>query len=239
MPHYDGRFFDHYLLRATERVDLNDPFEFLPPIEFYNGLIEHYKDSDSEWANNLTYEELAKSFFLFHGVISFTETRSNLLMWSHYADKHSGLVIEFDTNNKFFENAKRVRYNNVRPPQINSDDIEELFFIKSDEWIYEKEFRIVRKLTEYDYCIKKYDKNFTPVNEEITVWGRECVEMHMFRVPKGTVKSITFGVNFDVNIRTNIINKIKQDADLANVEFWDAKLSKDYFHLEFIKKENI
>lgn len=239
MPHYNGRFFDHYLLRATERLDLNDPFEFLPPIQFYEGLVEDYKDKDPEWANNLTYEEFSKSFYLFHGVISFTETRSNLLMWSHYAEKHTGLVIEFDTENSFFEDAKRIRYNNIKPPQINVNDVEELFFVKSDEWIYEKEFRIVKNLIKHDYCIKKNDKDFTPTKESITVWGEECVEMHMFKVPKESIKSITFGVNIDNNVRNNIINKVRQDSNLLNVEFWDTKLSSKYFHLDFIKEENI
>jgi len=36
------------------------------------------------------------------GALSLTETPDNLLMWSHYADQHTGFVIEFDENHCIF-----------------------------------------------------------------------------------------------------------------------------------------
>ena len=240
MPLYDGKFFDHFLLRATERVDLNDPFEFLPPKDLFDEVIEFHKNwSESEWAKNSTYEDFCKSFFMLEGVISFTETRSNLLMWSHYAQKHSGLVIEFDVENDFFETIKRVRYDNIKPNHIHIKDLEDLFFIKSDDWIYEKEYRIVNKLSKHNSYITKSDMKINPAKNSAILLGDYTEEMYMFRVPKNSIKSVTFGCNIEPSWKEKITNKIRADKELQNVILWQAKLSKDYYYLIFEEIKNI
>lgn len=240
MPHYDGKFFDHFILRATEKADLNDPFEFLPPKDLFDGIIQMYKNgSESEWAKNTTYEDISKSFFLLEGVISFTETRSNLLMWSHYAQKHSGLAIEFDVENDFFKTIKRVRYDNIKPNHIHPNDLENLFFIKSDDWIYEKEHRIVKRLSKHNFFITKSDMTIHPAKNSSTHLGDYTDEMYMFLVPKKSIKSVTFGCNILPSSKEIIINKIRANKELQNVVLWEAKLSKDYFHLDFEQMKNI
>ncbi|MBK4366869.1 DUF2971 domain-containing protein, partial [Enterobacter hormaechei] len=34
-------------------------------------------------------------------ILSLTETPTNILMWGHYAQAHSGFIIEFDINHPF------------------------------------------------------------------------------------------------------------------------------------------
>ena len=60
------------------------------------------------------------------GVLSLTEKPDHPLMWSHYANNHSGLVLGFDETNEFFRSprhgqpddaggAQRVKYSSERP----------------------------------------------------------------------------------------------------------------------------
>src|ERR1051325_9989452 len=41
------------------------------------------------------------------GVLSLTEKADNLLMWAHYAQQHTGFVIEFDADNSFFHQRRK------------------------------------------------------------------------------------------------------------------------------------
>lgn len=100
------------------------------------------------------------------GVSCFTETPYNMLMWSHYADKHSGICVEYDFS-KLFSSAPNslllpVKYSKKRPLlhiekimeindgniQTNNDkmhlllpDILKSLSIKSSIWEYEREWR--------------------------------------------------------------------------------------------------
>ena len=187
MPHYNGKFFDHFFLRATPRNELNDPFEFVPTSDIYEMIMKYIKSSKQiSLPKKYNYDKFCKDFLSFKGVMSFTETRSNLLMWSHYCDRHSGLVLEFDTTKEFFKDLKRVKYDNVKPNKIENYD--DLFFIKSDSWIYEKEYRIIKNLSEHDHYIKTLDQSVHPPKKSATHFTEECLEMYMFCLPKDSIK---------------------------------------------------
>lgn len=84
-------------------------------------------------------------------VCSFSEINNSLLLWSHYADEHKGICIEYDIANEPSEIRAFLL------PMIYSDSIykvglfEELTslkkigstLIKAKEWEYEKEWRLV------------------------------------------------------------------------------------------------
>ena len=40
------------------------------------------------------------------GMLSLSEVHDSHLLWSHYASAHRGFVIEFDTDNKFFNKRR-------------------------------------------------------------------------------------------------------------------------------------
>ena len=48
------------------------------------------------------------------GVLSLTEKPDNLLMWAHYAQQHTGFVIEFDADDLFFH--QRRTESDCKPP---------------------------------------------------------------------------------------------------------------------------
>lgn len=93
-------------------------------------------------------------------VISFTEVRDNNLMWSHYADKHTGIVLGFRDLPELdspYHMAQAMTYSD-RPPELatseefadivsglgklTTDMVYRMVFTKSAEWSYEREWRI-------------------------------------------------------------------------------------------------
>jgi hypothetical protein len=89
------------------------------------------------------------------GVLSFSATWKSVLMWSHYADEHRGICLEFDTSELQHEHLSPVNYGGERSV-LASDllawkllgDLEaekrafnKHFYSKAPEWRYEKEWR--------------------------------------------------------------------------------------------------
>jgi len=75
------------------------------------------------------------------GMICFSKHWHNPLLWSHYADKHRGICLGFDVDDR---GLKPVAYANERPslrvpPTMES--INELLFTKFRDWSYEEELR--------------------------------------------------------------------------------------------------
>lgn len=82
-----------------------------------------------------------------HGLICFSNTWQDPLLWSHYGEKHRGICLGYDLNDSF---AEPVRYRNdrlepqffpdgqlVRNEQLTSD----MLFTKYERWRYESEIR--------------------------------------------------------------------------------------------------
>lgn len=90
-----------------------------------------------------------------YGVLSLAAKWDCPLMWSHYADEHRGLCIEYDTSDNAFKNLKPVSY--TRPRAVRVSDLidwkvkniagakekvcETFFFSKASQWRYEREWR--------------------------------------------------------------------------------------------------
>jgi|688.fasta_scaffold381387_1 hypothetical protein len=83
------------------------------------------------------------------GVLCLSEVCEDILMWSHYADSHRGVCLEFDGCFEFFANAQKVDYPPTRP-RINpfrqnpTEMMEAALLTKAEHWKYEREWRIVQ-----------------------------------------------------------------------------------------------
>lgn len=100
------------------------------------------------------------------GITCFSETPYNMLMWSHYANKHTGICVEYDFSNLFSTAADTlllpVTYSPKRPllpvdkfpigsdgalakdPPLTAEILSKIInaiTIKSDLWSYEREWR--------------------------------------------------------------------------------------------------
>ena len=162
-------------IRFTQPSAFNDPFEFLPEI---GGMMQPdaarrdiafdlqaprrtLEDrhrvrpvSDDYAVNDSIARDLADRLNERIGVFSLSRTDSSLLMWSHYADQYAGAVVEFYGEHPFFEGWFDVSYADKRPQWdvgfmtgAEPTPIADLC-VKSDQWAYEREVRIVRSLAD-------------------------------------------------------------------------------------------
>lgn len=92
-----------------------------------------------------------------YGVLCFAEHADSLLMWSHYADRHKGIVLEVNESERPVIGWRKFRYHKVRyEPEAKIDvatlgiaaSFERLLTRKSPEWSYEKERRLITILGE-------------------------------------------------------------------------------------------
>ena len=139
------------------------------------------------------------------GVSCFSEEINNILMWSHYADKHKGFCIEFNKSYRPFSMAETILYGTNMPEYdfFSDDDIKhkQFFYYKSDHWKYEKELRIVT------------DKSNAPVPYK-----------------KESLKAIYFGLRAD-KTDMDIICTIAK-ANNPNVKFYKMEKKHSSFELE-------
>lgn len=216
-------------IRFTPPKDLNDPFEVNPvviPHDPYNlQLIEsgydyqnheftasdhdfswkrfnkigHYKNEYSKFSNKYGILSLSSSKDMCSmpsvAIFSEEDPRRNLLMWSHYTDEHRGFIIEFHRNFIDDTEISKITYSHERP-MVTQEEIESgvifPFFVKGEKWCYEKEWRIIKPLEQADKIVHLDNGN----------------TIHLFKIKKSQIRSITTGCNMD----TNKIEELKKNC---------------------------
>ncbi|MBT3169075.1 MAG: DUF2971 domain-containing protein [Candidatus Cloacimonetes bacterium] len=156
----------------------------------------------------------------------FSKSKKNILMWGHYADKHKGICLGFDSleffsENQFIEksvlNLFKVKYISEYFP-LNffndkkfSKEYQNIFKNKYVDWEYEEE---IRALTEAD--------------KEIS---------NLMKFSKKSLREINFGCKVSNRDKESII-KIVQNCNYPNVTFIKAKRCKNRFGLNFQNNES-
>lgn len=124
-------------LRISRILELNDPFEFL-------GV--DLSDRDFRVAIRETKRELSEQ----NGVVCFSKTWKDPVLWSHYADKHRGVCLGFDVPNVWLHEVTYVEKRPPRPPTLDEAFMKHLLFSKFAHWYYEQEYRAFVHLDEED-----------------------------------------------------------------------------------------
>lgn len=84
------------------------------------------------------------------GMFCASARKDEVLMWSHYADSHLGIGLEFISDGRLLGEAQRVKYATLRPvlPHFirlpKNETIERALLTKSMQWEYEEEWRAFR-----------------------------------------------------------------------------------------------
>ncbi len=227
-------FFDNRFLRISPRYALNDPYEFLPFNTDTDEIRSHIPPK-SVGTYKITDTQLNDSLGAFQGVISFTESVDNFLMWSHYADEHKGIAIEFDPTHEFFNDLRKVEYSDERkksnkPFPYSLDDY---FFNKSNHWRYENEWRIKEALSSCDCLINSVTKNQEWKPQRVDNFPWEEPHLYMLQVPPEAILSITFGCRVDeVQINT-VMGELKSVSNFAHVKLYKIKLDIGKYRMNF------
>lgn len=131
---------------------LTNPVYFNDPFDCNKSMIYNYKFSEEE-------KPLKRNYYDNIGIVSFTEKKFCQLMWAHYTGNYNGIVLKFNSeklNNLKNEDQfnklelRKVIYSNQFSYLHEGFKFpEELkFFIKTQQWSYEKEWRYIANLKE-------------------------------------------------------------------------------------------
>lgn len=197
--------------------DLLDEAHNIPASEF-NTL---FKDNDY---NKLYTAKL--------GITCFSKDNANILMWSHYANNHSGVCLGFDIdesdehlvnffdetkNQKLFPNGKACRLFPMK--YVSSDERpsidmtneqkswEEILTFKSDLWKYEQEVRIM---------VHSYDQIIFP---------------RTLRYQTNCLKEIICGANMKLKTFIRLKNFIEKLPKASSISIFVATLSESDYKL--------
>ena len=207
-------------IRFTQPGAFNDPFELLP--ELVAPAVEHPQNltisfdtmakrrdppvgeipnSDKVDSSDVISRDIVKEFNKTIGIFCLSQISDSLLMWSHYADQYAGAVIEFDGSKDFFAGQIEVEYRSLRPRKNISAylvanqpvPVAELC-VKSDQWRYEQEVRIVRALSDCKKTNALDSRGFPIFVQDIPI---DCI------------KSITLGERTKVSDQRAVFELVK------------------------------
>ena len=131
---------------------LNDPFDCIVKLAPVNGEreIDFQGRTDREAGIQGRIDRQA-------GVLSFSKRKDNVPLWSHYANHHRGLCLEFNikewTKDKvqYHHHLDKVQYSISRQfvtlspeEQSTTETLKKIVFTKHNNWRYENEWRMIR-----------------------------------------------------------------------------------------------
>lgn len=204
-------------LRISRISKANDPTEFKASFgeDVSNEYIEGFRKA----------MEAANDKF---GYISFTDNPYNVLMWSHYAEKHCGIALKFNLPEKWFT---RIVYSTEAPrvmPQSREEKgksgmkylAEYIRRTKSIDWAYEREQRII---VDYEHP-----------QPGLTIKKDEKDGYYYLYFSANALKAIFIGYKCELG-KECLDNKLNEN-ELSHVETWKMEISRNGFELTVNQK---
>ena len=176
-----------------------------------DNIIKFYKDSSSFAIQN-HFQDVLNEISLIYGMVCFSSKKDSILMWSHYAKEHSGVVIGFGKFPLWIK-IQKVKYSKKRIPVkfgfeiVDINDLKEVFFNKNINWKYEHEYRLGIYLSD---CIKNKNDYY-------------------IKVPLTTIKAIYFGIKTAENDIVKIQNIVN-----ANIAYFKGKYNYSDYKIDFL-----
>jgi len=151
-------------IKISEIHELNDPFELIP---FDLGDRKH-RVAMLRMRDWLAAEGI--------GILCFSATWRDPVIWAHYSDKHKGICLGFEIPDDK-DLYRRVRYEPKRLPFPRdldaSADARNILFIKYSNWAYEQEVRVCIHLPQPENGLYFCDFDDTMRLKEVIV-GAKC-----------------------------------------------------------------
>ena len=155
----------------AKRNELNDPHDSNPRMVHFtentSELKRFYDFTASTFPNQKAKDEFLAEFtpetlreymknkieyyVLCYGIVCFSVHLKNFPLWANYADNSSGLCLQFNVekDKNLFSDLRPMNYAPEPTlinysPQSESDNLTNLFFNKTSDWSYEKEWRLLK-----------------------------------------------------------------------------------------------
>ena len=142
------------------------------------------------------------------GVLSFTSRVDSASMWDRYSEGNRGVAIALEDTHEFFHphperpnspmNLKPVHYVTARTSKYMVElDIDELFFLKTDDWAYEQELRMVRLIRDARAVGAKDQSGY---------------EVFVVEVPVEAVRGMVYGLITRSDDRRSLAEVLKHES---------------------------
>lgn len=181
---------------------------------------------------------LRERFYNLHntaGLLSLSETPDNLLMWAHYAEGHTGFVLVLDGSHDFFKGdialhgfAKPVPVEyRLKLPHLTIEEtyketiMPEIFFVKSLNWQYEKEWRYLKFRA-------NANKRFTDGNK---------LDVNLFKLPSKCIIGVILGCYRSQELEDKILELQREDPEFSHLVIRQARASETHYRLEIMEIE--
>jgi len=209
------------ILRTFNRNDISQIVDWEQKIDevIKTGMLQKKLEDD---LREYIYDYIRKGLLL-----SVSQEARSTVMWAHYADKHKGAIIGIDFDRifpKYRIKMNEVTYSKQRPKMDVLDDSEKeenfgkTLITKSDEWTYEKEFRVIfgdAYLMDLERqglaCLKDFNGKKT--------W--------FLRLNPESIKEIIFGLYTEESLKL-AIRKLTEQSELQHIKLYQAKESETY-----------
>ena len=206
---------------VTHDIPENERIFFLDRYfpDYYNNSdksvsLEIFLKSPMDYIMKDTFEYIKSKL----GLLSLSSKKNDLLMWSHYANSHQGIVIGFNRHHKYFSQNKNihdfegllkiVKYQYKRPKIYLMED-REFLFTKSNHWKYENEYRVIRKL------------------ENLIKMG----DIYVDKFPQDLISSVTFGLKISEEHKLKILDILGKTN--TSIKIFDTKINSEEYKLDF------
>ncbi len=146
-----------------------------------------------------------------------------LLLWAHYTENHTGMVLEFDDTHDWIRrhtykqgqpyNFQGVQYHAKRAGWNGLEPADDFLFRKSQCWIYEDEVRLIRFIGDRDFDTSKVDA--------------------LVKFPPEMLLSVTLGVNNAQEKEARAA--LNSNGQLSHVGLFKAELHSDEYKLILTK----
>jgi Protein of unknown function (DUF2971) len=210
-----GGRFDESIIPASHFPELREePFYSLQELD------EFQADKTSQLLEKLLNER--------YGIFSMSQDADDLLMWSHYAAEHRGIVVGFQSDHQFFEEGGMLREVDYRENRVSVSTVDGIIRVagykvsddqhppvatmlrKHPAWNYDKEVRLITLLENAD-----------------EVKG----DIYLRRFPESAIRIMILGARVDAQQSENIVNKIRAKPQWHHVRLFKACLSETDFAL--------
>lgn len=218
----------------------NDPFELSAKVNISTspllyGLTAREKEEVQRTFRLRAPEAVSEEWREKIGILCLSEDPKNILMWSHYANNHSGICIGFNTEITPFNTAAAITYSDERPKaEFNSNPnrlIERVLLTKSQHWQYEKEWRAIKRTIEDDE-LNFYNETFKADAsrlEEIAEIIEQYGGPNTYTFDTNAIRSIFFGARITKGNKEILTKTIRTTCPHAKI--FQIELDNNYFWL--------
>lgn len=197
--------------------------------------MEDYSAEDGDQAASHYQQKVRRITDSTTGILCLSKVPDNILMWSHYADSHRGLVIEFDSKHKYFTyGTQEVRYSKDRPAMLLNDTnpSAEIMTTKSIDWKYEQEVRRSESLVSEHIML--------PEGGRIDLAPHDAIEnpeeIYLFNLPNDLITGVVLGWKSTVQFREEV-RKAALSIGIKPTKIRQAIPSKHEYKVDVVPME--